>query len=103
MQGNILVGWDGRAEASDALALANALCPPDGTVTRVSVAEPAPQALAAAAIEHGADLLVIGSSHDAVEGRVHVGSVGRAVTDRAVCPSPSRLAATGNARTSPWT
>jgi nucleotide-binding universal stress UspA family protein len=108
----ILIGYDGSAEADDALALGRLLAPPLGgelvavcvgkqqadaedalagakgdDLRRVPVASRSPaQGLFELATADGADLLVIGSSHHSGLGAVLAGSVGRGLLHGPPCP-----------------
>lgn len=111
MHGSVIVGWDGTAEAHDALALADALFPVSGAETAVHVYDdatgaarafdglvaPGVERLAIAGrsvahtlhtvvAERGADMLVVGSTSSGVDGRVRTGPVGEQLTDAPHCP-----------------
>ena len=75
MYRNVIVGYDGSEEAADALALAELLRDPEGTLARA--AEDEAGGLHRTVSESAGDLLVLGSSSRAKSGRTHTGPVGR--------------------------
>jgi len=86
----ILVGDNGSDQANDALALAKLLRDAlGGPVVRASISpgesDPA-DGLRELAVEHRAQLLVVGSSHRGPVGRIFPGSVGRKLLRGAPCP-----------------
>lgn len=114
MFGNVLVGVDGRQGGRDAMAIASELCSPDASVTLAHVCDKPENArtllereLAAAGFdaelvaepgrsvasglralaERGAfDVIVIGSCHRGVLGRVLAGDDAKQTLDQAPCP-----------------
>jgi len=86
----ILVGDNGSDQANDALALAKLLRDAlGGPVVRASISpresDPA-DGLRELAVEHRAQLLVVGSSHRGPVGRIFPGSVGRKLLRGVPCP-----------------
>jgi nucleotide-binding universal stress UspA family protein len=127
MFGNVLVGVDGRKGGRDAMALARQLCSPDASVTLAHICDKPENARtllererAAAGFyadyiaetsrsvarglhtlaERGAiDLIVVGSCHRGVLGRVLAGDDAKQTLDHAPCPvaiAPAGYAATDN-------
>jgi nucleotide-binding universal stress UspA family protein len=86
----IFVGDNGSDQADDALALAELLREAmGGPIVRASISpgesDPA-DGLRELAVEHRAQLLVVGSSHRGPVGRIFPGSVGRKLLHGAPCP-----------------
>jgi nucleotide-binding universal stress UspA family protein len=83
----VIVGTDGGAGDADAVALATLLAEPRAEVTSVHIDHGSVgQGLHDAAVARGADLIVLGSSHCGVLGRIFAGDDVAATLRGATCP-----------------
>jgi nucleotide-binding universal stress UspA family protein len=87
MYATVIVGLHGRASDADALALADLLADAGGAIIQTTVADGGPVGcgLHDAAISHGADLIVVGSSGRGLLGRVLAGDDVKSTLRSAPC------------------
>jgi nucleotide-binding universal stress UspA family protein len=83
----VIAGVAGRAGDADAVALAELLAEPGGSVipTRIQHGQPVGPGLRDAAVEHRADLIVVGSSSRGMLGRILAGDDVKATLRSAPC------------------